>query len=402
MESWEAIGAPGGPVDIFPPLGGEEPFLTAMDECSVEGNHVGMYLAGLHWCYKRAMVGYDGREKFEHEGRPLAVRNAAGEIEELAFWNNQKEYVNLCLAYAGTQELYMNNFMKLMDLRAVALSFDQQIGLYAEVCYSDDHDHTRGYGPWMYESMLDFVRSVRARARDRNPDATFTYEVPCEVWIQESDINMHRPYHIRPYRLEAIPLFDYLYHDYALSFGGDTMLGLIHPEVECIKHAKIFTLGVQNLINAGQIEWDFDFLPDFPGLQLMRSICQAQRTYARPYVVFGEMLKPTPLDVRTLEIDLWRPTWITDEAQAKQLGARDVPAVHHGVFRSPEGDIGYVLANWTATDEEIVLSLANKEGAASMIAMDGSTQLPTGDVRSGRVTLTVPARSAALVEQRKE
>ncbi len=213
---------------------------------------------------------------------------------------------------------------------------------------------------------------------------------------------MHRPYHIRPYRLEAIPLFDYLYHDYELSFGGDTKLGLTHPEVEYIKHAKIYTLGVQNLINAGKIEWDFDFLPDFPGLQLMHSIFQAHRTYARPYVVFGEMLKPTPLDVRTQEIDLWRPTWITDEAEAKQLGARDVPAVHHSVFRSPESDYGYVLANWTGADEEIVLTLVSNEGAVSLITVDGSTQLPTEDVGAGRVTLTVPARSAALVEQRKE
>lgn len=400
LESWEAIGAPGGPVDIFPPLGGEELFVAATNECVADGNLVGMYLAGLHWCYKRAMVGYDGRERFEREGRSLAVRNAAGEVDELAFWNNQKEYVNLCLACAGTQALYMSNFMRLMDLGATLLSFDQQMGLYSEVCYSTDHDHPRGYGPWMYKTMLDFVRRVRARARERNPNATFTYEVPCEIWIQESDINMHRPYHIRPYRLEAIPLFDYLYHDYALSFGGDTMLGLAHPEIECIKHARIFTLGAQNLINVGQIEWDFDFLPDYPGLQLMHSICQAQRTYARPYVVFGEMLKPPPLACRTLSIDIWRPSWLTDEAAAKRLGARAVPAVQHGAFRVSEGAVGYVLANWTGADEEVVLTLASNTGTAILITDDGRRHLPAADVRAGRVTLTVPARSAALVEQK--
>jgi hypothetical protein len=399
IEGWEKIGGPGGPVDIFPPAEGEESFKSAMAECARDGNHAALYLAGFQWCYKRSMRGYDGRERFEREGQPLAVLNPAGEIDHLAFWNNQKEYANLCVGSAATRELYRDNLMNLMDLGGVALQIDQQIGLYTEPCYSQAHGHPPGFGPWMHAAMLNFIREARQACKARNPEATLSYEVPCEVWIQEVDLHMHRPYHIRPYRLEAIPLFDYLYHEYALTFGGDTMLGLAHPEVELIKHALIGTLGVQNLINIGQPEWHFERLPDFPGLALMRSICQAQRTFARPFLVLGRMLKPAELAVAREAIDLWRPIWMSNEAEARQLGARDIPAVWHSAWEAPDGTLGYVLINWTGTAQPVRLSLARPGGELALVSAEGRTPLPRAGA-SGQASLTVPPRSAVLVEQK--
>jgi hypothetical protein len=252
----------------------------------------------------------------------------------------------------------------------------------------------------MHAEMLALVRQARSACKRRNPEATFSYEVPCEVWIQEVDLHMHRPYHIRPYRLDAIPLFDYLYHEYALTFGGDTMLGLAHPETELIKHALVAACGTQNLINVGQAEWHLEHLPDFPGLALMNSICRAQREFARPYLVLGRMLKPVPIEVARLSVDVWRPVWMTDEAEARQLGAREVPLVWHSVWEAPEGDIGYVLVNWTGAPQPVGLKLVEQGGDLTIVSADSRALVLPEAVDGGWIRLVVPPRGVALVEQR--
>ena len=62
--------------------------------------------------------------------------------------------------------------------------------------------------------------------------------------------------------------------------------------------------------------------------------------------------------------------------------------------------LSYVLANWTGDEQQVVLLLSESCGEATLITGADRMHLPAPDVQSGQVTLTVPARSAALVEQR--
>ncbi len=388
MEGWEKIGAPGGPVEIFPPLEGTESFRAAMEELSSDGNHPFMYLAGFHWCYKRPSVGYDDWERFETEGRPLAAINDQGglDISDLSartYLDGQKYFVPLCIGSDDTQELYLKNFLQLVDLGAVSVQLDQQLGFYPLVCYSEGHDHAPGYGLWMHRKTLEFIRRTREEIRQRKPESTLSVETPCEIWIQELDLFMHRPY-----MLGFIPLFDYIYHEYIPCYGGDVRMGLCHPEVSLIKHATCFVYGIQNLVGIGEPEYDFEVNPDYPVLTLLRNICQAQRTYAHAYLTFGQMLKPTDLEVSKVSLDLYM-----------RAGSADVPRVLHGVWRSPEGKIGYVLINWTGAPEKVKLWLAKTDGVVSVITAGDKKVVPEEQVKTGNVTVTVRPRDILLLEQ---
>lgn len=371
MEGWEWIGAPGGPVDIFPPLEGAESFSSAMAALTEDGNLPSGYLAGLHWCYKRPHVGYDNLARFEEEGAGLATINPSGTVDHFRFVNDQKHFVNLCIGEAATRTLYLDNLSELMDLGLLALQIDQQIGLYTQACYGDQHGHQPGFGPWMYTEMLAFIRDARERAKQRNQDATFSYEVPCEIWIQEVDLHMHRPYQVRPFGSSSVPLFDYLYHAYALTYGGDTYMGLAHPDVDLIKHATVAAYGVQNLIGIGQPEWDYEVNPDYATLKLMRSIVQAQRTFARDFLVLGEMLKPTAAGCVTLAVDLYKHAqWMDADLD---VGTLEVPSCIHSVWRGESGSIGHVLVNWTAAAQDVELELV--DGTAGARIQDGESSL---------------------------
>jgi hypothetical protein len=392
MEGWEFIGAPGGPVDIFPPLEGAESFSSAMAALAGDGNMPSGYLAGFHWCYKRPQVGYDNLDRFEQEGVGLATINEHGGIDHHRFVNDQKHFVNLCIGERSTRELYLDNLSGLMDLGLTALQIDQQIGLYTQACYSEKHGHQAGYGSWMYTEMRDFIRDARRRAKARNEDATFSYEVPCEIWIQEVDLHMHRPYQVRPFGSSAVPLFDYLYHAYALTYGGDTYMGLAHPEVDLIKHATVAAYGVQNLIGIGQPEWDYDVNPDYPALKLMRNIVRAQRTFARDYLVLGSMLKPTPAACATFHVDLYKHAqWMDADLDVGQL---EIPSCIHSAWQGESGAIGHVLVNWTADSQDVELELIDGTSLARIHNGDVSR---AGESVAGRVVVTVGARDVVLV-----
>ncbi|MGD2157056.1 MAG: DUF6259 domain-containing protein, partial [Anaerolineales bacterium] len=395
ITGWEKFGAPSGPVDIFPPYEGEEIFRAAMAEATRDGNHPFMYVGGFQWTYRKPMVGYDGWERFEREGRKMAALDDCGgliisDISRRPYQQGQRYFVAMCTGSNDAQELLVNNFLRLMDLGAVAVSLDIQLGLYAYVCYSDQHGHTPGYGPWMYYRTLEFLRRVRREVKHRNPEAAMGYEKPCEVWIQEADYQYHRPYWVG-----YIPLFDYVYGAYTCRLGGDAAMGLCHPEVELIKHATCFVYGVtQNLVGIGLPEYDFEVDPAYPALTLIRNICEAQRTYAREYVVFGEMLRPTRLDVPRVTVDLYR-----------RPGTVDMPRILHGVWRSPDGNVGYVLINWTGTSVEGKLALVEEQKYQSssefrMVTGKDVRTIPRAELHSNQLTVAVPPRSVLLVEQR--
>ena len=393
MEGWEKIGAPGGPVEIFPPREGEESYKAAMADLVQEDHIPLMYLAGFHWCYKRPQIGYDDWPRFEREGRQMATLDKQG---ELMISNNhthmyamgQKHYATLCTGSKDLQSLFLENFHRMMDVGAVAVQLDQQGGMLANICYSDQHDHPPGYGSWMTEKTGEFIRTIRGSVKERNPDATFSNEGPCEFWIQDIDFFLDRPYHYDGKEI-VVPLFQYIYHEYAICYSGDGIVNILHPEASLILHAKVFTLGLLNTVAYGEEEYNIEVDPDYPVLTLLRNICRAQRTFARNYVVFGQMQKPIPLEVDYVEADGFRgEPW---EVM--------IPRVYHNHWKGPDGRFGTLLANWGDRTEEVILTLDEAMEPVAIRNGQGNTPVAGDIVRGGRIPVRIPPRDVALVEQ---
>ncbi len=389
MEGWEKIGAPGGPAEIFPPLEGEASYRAAMQEFERDEIPVLMYLAGFHWTYKRPMTGYEDWDAFLREGRAMAVEDPHGGLlisnnATRTYLDGQKHFVSLCVGSQETQELFLKNFMKLMDLGAVAVQNDQQLGFYADVCYSHNHDHAPGYGPWMYVKTLEFIRKSRQAIKARNPAGTLDVEAPCEIWIQEIDFFLDRPYFYN-----AIPLFQYLYHEYTAAYGGDDFMALCHRECAQMMQAKILTLGIRNIVVANQPDYDFEVNPAYPVLALVRNVSRAQRTFARDYVVFGEMLPPVQVEVEQVMVDIYR--------SQEQV---PVPKVYHSTWKTPQGKIGTVLANWTNTPQKVCLRL--EQGAGPVYRVDEGDRTALAPQSGGGWVVETPPVGVVLVEHGRQ
>jgi len=393
MEGWEKIGAPGGPVEIFPPREGEESYLAAMEDLIRDGHIPVMYLAGFHWCYKRPQIGYDDWPRFEREGQVMAALDRQGEMmisNQYAhmYAMGQKHYVLLCVGSTDLWDLYLKNFDRMMDIGCVGVQLDQQGGMLATVCYSQEHDHPPGYGPWMVEKTRDFVRQVRSAAKARNPEAAYSVEGPCEFWIPEMDFFLNRPYHYDEGSL-IHPLFEYIYHEYATCYSGDGIVNVLHPAASLMLHAKVFTLGLRNTVAYVEEEYNFEVDPNYPILTLLRNICQAQRGFAREYVVFGQMQRPTELEVEHVKADGFRgEPWEVE-----------IPKVYHGVWKGADGKVATVLANWTEEAEEVTVGLGDVEGPVAIVTEDQAIVASEPEVADGRLTVVVPALGVLVVEQ---
>ena len=204
----------------------------------------------------------------------MAALNDRGEFSRFIVGNMEKQFVPVCAGNEASRQLCTDWFSKLMDLGAVGLEFDHQVGGYPSVCYSDQHGHPSGYGPW-------------------------------------------------------------------------------------------------------------------------RNLTQAQRTYARNYVVFGQMLRPAELKTPKVKVDVLLP----EGKEVPDPPTVDVPVVITSTWRSPEGKTGYLFVNWTGEPQSVEMGLRNNEGPAFLVTATERRQIAGEAVNSGHITLTVPGRGLVLVEQ---
>ena len=157
--------------------------------------------------------------------------------------------------------------------------------------------------------------------------------------------------------------------------------------------------GLQHLVSIGFPEYDFEVNPEYPVLTLLRNICQAQRTFAHDYLVFGKMLRPTDLEVAKTKVDIFQGIRCQRGEEVVDLPGIDVPRVLHGVWSLPHGKTGYILVNWTGKPEKVVLALVKSEGVVSIITHEGEKTVSQEEIKKGNLTATIPPRGIVVVEQ---
>ena len=164
-------------------------------------------------------------------------------------------------------------------------------------------------------------------------------------------------------------------------------MALCHHECAQMMQAKILTLGIHNIIVANQPDYDFEVNPDYPVLALVRNVCRAQRTFARDYVVFGEMVHPVQVEVEHLMVDIYRSPEMVS-----------IPKVFNSTWKTPQGTSGTVLANWTNTSQKVRLLLEKNNQPAYLVDNRGKTVLSPETINGDMLEVEVPPVDVVLVE----
>ena len=371
--------------DVFPPYGGDDLFRRHAAALRRDGNVLCAYISGTHWGVKKTgRDDYDGWEVFRRRGVDAAATAADQQpIVDRRPWTSN---VRLCIGSPVTRDVMLDMVRGLVERGVGFVQYDQNVGGSAYECHNRKHSHPPGYGAWMSDATREFMQAARSTGKALDPGFVLTMEQPGEYHIPYLDGFNDRPYRSSPYG-ESVPVFNYLYHEYAVSFGGDAELGLHCPEANLIRLARSFAAGL--LVEGPTLGPSYDW----PGeeLEYLASIAQAQRGYAHAFAILGRMLPAPRLEaVPTLEAGLLAGT----RDVPTMVRMVQVPVVTASAWKSPAGKTGYLLANVESEPVRPILWLSGggrwiKRTAGGDVALavrDGKCEVPLGPREIALVT----------------
>jgi len=229
---WESHGPWIAP-DYFPPYGGEAALRSLIDGLHKSGNRALLFLSGLNATLEKTArngaPAYRMPPADEARLRPSAVVDPDGRVrvEGAAAAEGVGAHLVLCPATTAGRDLLGEAFDRLAALGADIIQIDQVPGGGTPPCFASGHGHPPGGGTTAYTAMAGILDGLGRRGSGGAARPAVSLEEPGELFIPHVDL-----FHCREYMQGlwprdgrgnvGVPLFSYLYHEYALGYGGDS------------------------------------------------------------------------------------------------------------------------------------------------------------------------------------
>lgn len=367
--NWENGGPWTGPAGLFPPREGEDKFKNAIEKLEKEGNYGFVYIPGGTWYLHMPFTfeTFDSWDAFNKKGRSSALLKNNGDII-IESWFSGWENTRMCPSTKYTRNLTSEMYMDCLRIGAAWIQIDNFPICGAAECYSNDHGHPIGYGPWWSEEWNKILKKIREESKALNPNRALSVEGISENFILYLDMYDNRTgnaeyfCHLEenlPMGDEIIPLFNYIYNEYIGSYTA------AFPE--CNRPEILFwTRNLGKALAQGVVPTGGWYYPEPDKLNpvtidFYKKIARATTYECWKYIMFGEMLRPPKIDVP--EIDFSYLIW--DDAgdlNGKISGKRHIvkdKVVQHSAWRSRDGGIGYIFVNISRDEVEFDVELSS-------------------------------------------
>ncbi len=414
----------GCPYDIgfpeyLPPREGTESFKRAVARAHDEGLRAIVYMNQRAWGMSTQSWKDEGAEPYAVKGEDGKVRPEVYNIftgQALAsmclatpFWRNK---------YAGLAE------EALEELGVDGIYMDQACSHRA--CYDPHHGHPIGGG----NSWMEGFRRLAADIRNRcgvDRAVVLAGEGCGEAWLEHLDLmltlQVSRERYASPSdRWEVIPMFQAVYHPFAVTYGSYSSLTMppyddlwpaeFAPEEPLAtldrKYSRQFYLEQARAFVWGQQPTVANFLPrllDERPEEVAYLVRLARvRKRALKYLMHGTFLRPPELDAPEVESDFSRLSIYAGQKSRLTSFAKRHPLAIVGAWRAADGDVAVAVAS--VADRALPLAFAldpayyGLEPGTRAYRIDETGRhpldLPVGD--SPGVQITLPPRGAWIVE----
>lgn len=269
-----------------------------------------------------------------------------------------------CVGVPQTEEFFRRVLDQALALGVDVLQMDQTVQGAGQACYSTSHGHAPGAGLYQSQDFWRLLDHLRHYGKSKSPDFVLLHEEPHEQLIPYLDgFHVREYYEKRWYRASpgavGIPLFSYLYHEYAIGYGGDSA-SLSKHDSRWLVRAHAMNL-VAGRTPGGSI-WSShpsaaDAHPD--QITVLRNHCRLLATRAKEFLMLGKMLHPCELDVPTLKLKVpvdRRGRWEEEEFST--------PAILTSSWQSPAGNVGHLFVNISAARQALKLNLDTRNAPA--------------------------------------
>jgi len=296
----------------------------------------------------------------ENSGKPkeyvLNESNPAGDWKRHSY--------QFCVGAPQTKPFFCDVIDQAHALGVDVLQMDQTVSGAGDACYCTTHEHVPGVGLHQSHAFWELLDAMREHGKSRSPDFVLFHEEPHEQLIPHLDgFHVREYYEKRWYRgypgASGIPLFSYLYHEFAAGYGGDSA-GLSKKNsrwnVRC--HAMNLIAGR----TPGGAIWSahqniFDAHPD--QIAMIRKHCPLLKTGAKDFLMLGTMLHPYEPAVPQVAIGI--PVqrdgkWVREDVAT--------PAILTSSWQSPDGRIGHLFVNIAETRQPLEVNLDTRNAPA--------------------------------------
>ncbi|MBE6612390.1 MAG: hypothetical protein E7632_07850, partial [Ruminococcaceae bacterium] len=305
---WEGT-APWAPPYVWPPYGGEKPFLDFLDELHKKGNLLGVYCSGFGFTRQSNLVAeYNNEEKIEKNGYMKAFCAAPdGEVKISRICTGQRSGYDICVGSELGREILNDAYKPLFESHIdYAQILDQNHGGAQYFCYSADHGHPPVPGDWMTATMRTLLDGWNEMAGKTLFGCESSAAEPFIGNLLFSDNRFELNWHIG----EPVPLYAFLYHEYLRGFQGNQVSCGLTNGKDSMRARMAYSFAAGDcmtlvLTPTGELftNWgnhDFSILPD---KELALTFAANMETFGRtvkPFLTRGRMIKPLPYTCETV------------------------------------------------------------------------------------------------------
>ncbi|OPY88942.1 MAG: hypothetical protein A4E71_00138 [Smithella sp. PtaU1.Bin162] len=344
----------------WPPREGAAHFRRTIKELNMQGIFTQVYTNGLVWDM--------GTQGWKDGGHKEAVIQRNGQIKAAQF--NVFTGSSLAWICGGA----INIFGKKLKYIASRLASCKISSLYLDMigcetydcCYSHKHSHISGGGNYQAKGFKKILTEIRKK----NPELLLSTEYGSENYMNEFDIAISLSPSMERLGMEwpseFVPAFTAVYHEKFPVFGNYAMPDSIppvdplwpksaawkkekkwnklYPDQFCLEMARTLIWGYQptvcNLRNSHLDSNEFRIIYSF--------ICKTACFYYknREFLFDGEMLPFGKMEVKKTKVKFLSRFIFTREGEQKVI-EKEFPVLLHSLWRSPDGRIGLIAANYT-------------------------------------------------------
>ncbi len=308
------------------------------------------YLSGILFSTesKGLNIKIDGSEKYA--GAYVIDKAGNLKVEVLAENTLNRRSFEFCPSSPETKMYFRSVIDSLHKLGVDILQMDQATSGASSACYSTEHGHKPGIGPYQSQSFRNLLSDMRQYGKSLSPDFMLTNEEVHEELIPFLDA-----FHSREYcdgfwyrnipGAKGIPLFTYLYHEYAIVYGGEGSGATKEKNLNLTRdHAVNLVTGKMPSIRA-RIPVE-DIHPD--QITFLRNHMSLLESEAYRFLILGKMLHPLECNSPLITLQMGgnvHPNPITEQA------------VQTSSWLSSEGLVGHCFVNISDSKIQVPLSL---------------------------------------------
>ena len=407
--------------EYFPPREGAESFVKAVEHAHQKDIHSLVYVNARHWG--------DSTDSWKHEGVEAyaSKKNDGSTYRDRMEAFSEKGMTAMCMATRFWQDKYTALCDTVVNKYHVdGVYMDEACAGFVYPCHDTSHGHLAGDGSSDTEGVRDMVNKIRDQVID-DSKVMLAGEGSGEDYIPLLDafltlyVSKERFQGVS--RSDPIPLFQAIYHEYAITYGNYS--SLVYPPYDELwpkeykpanaetlmpeqynmqfrmEQARSFVWGMQPTIANYHStlfkdrKQEMEFLVD-----LVKT-----RYNAKEYLLDGQFKGIPQLSSPEVKIPMLGKQRFYDLKTGKTMNEYEkvIKLLYSSLWLSKEGNLGVAVTN--ISDESLEFELAidpekygiSKEGTVCVVTAEGKQEIMRYSGKSG-IKYSIPPRSSRVIE----